>query len=226
MCIPVSIDNNLPGSELAVGTDTALQADVDVIDRVKMSAEAAHRCFVVETMGRYCGYLALLSALAGGAERVYLHEEGVTLDRLNADSKWMVQSFKNGRELVLTVRNERANDLYTTDVLARIFEEEGGALFDVRQTIVGHQQQGGSPSPFDRLMATRLASRALRTIAGEFESGGCEGYYLGVTESSVRAQPLSGMMAQMDPQFRRPKHQWWLGLRPIVEAVSSPPLQA
>lgn len=223
VCVPVSIDNNLPGSELAIGADTALQSLVDVIDRVKMSAEAAHRCFVVETMGRYCGYLALMSGLAGGAERVYLHEEGITLDRLNRDAQWMVNSFKSGRELVLTIRNENANHLYTTDVLAAIFEEESGDLFDVRTAVVGHQQQGGAPSPFDRLLGTRLASRALATINAQFDAGTYEGHYLGIVESAIQARPMSGMMAEMEIEFHRPRSQWWLGLRPIVEAVAVPP---
>jgi len=223
VCIPVSIDNNLPGSELAIGADTALQSLVDVIDRVKTSAEAVHRCFVVETMGRYCGYLALMSALAGGGERVYLHEDGITLDQLAADSHWMKRSFAQGRELVLAIRNERANEMFTTDVLARIFEEEGGDLFDVRQAIVGHQQQGAAPTPFDRLLATRLASRALSLVDAEFAAGETEGYYVGLVESAIGARPLSGMMAEMDPVFRRPKKQWWLGLRPIIDAVSLRP---
>ena len=226
ICVPASIDNNLPGSELAIGTDTALQTIVDVIDKVKVSAEAVHRCFVVETMGRYCGYLALLGGLAGGAERVYLHEEGITLAQLAADSRWMVDSFAAGRELVLAIRNEKANELYTTDFLARVFEEEGGDQFDVRQSVVGHQQQGGAPSPFDRLMATRLVSRALQRLDEEFAAGASEGYYLGLAESAIQAHPLSGMMSEMDPQFRRPKKQWWLDLRPIIEAVAVPPTPA
>ena len=225
VCVPVSIDNNLPGSELSVGADTALQSIVDVIDRVKMSAEAVHRCFVVETMGRYCGYLALMSSLAGGAERVYLHEEGVTLDRLNQDSRWMVESFRGGRELVLAVRNEEANPLYTTDFLARVFQEEGRGLFDVRQTVVGHQQQGGTPSPFDRLLATRLASRALSLLDAELAAGGFEGSYLGLVGAQIEQRPLMGMMAEIDAQFRRPKRQWWLGLRPIIEAVAVQPTE-
>ncbi|HOA87783.1 MAG TPA: 6-phosphofructokinase [Propioniciclava tarda] len=223
VCVPASIDNNLPGSELAVGADTALQALVDVIDRVKMSAEAVNRCFVVETMGRYCGYLALMSGLAGGAERVYLHEDGITLARLNADTDWLARSFATGRKLALVVRNENANPLYTTDVVTRIFEQESCHRYDVRQTVVGHQQQGGAPSPFDRLLATRLASRALNRIDDEFASGGTEGYYLGIVESTLQARPMAHMMAEMDPTFRRPKKQWWLGLRPIVEAVSVRP---
>ncbi len=223
VCLPVSIDNNLPGSELSIGADTALQVLVDVIDRVKMSAEAVHRCFVVETMGRYCGYLALMSGLAGGAERVYLHEEGLTLDQLAADSRWMVRSFAAGRELMLAVRNELANDLYTTDFVARVFEEESAGYFDVRQAIVGHQQQGSAPTPFDRLLATRLVSEALNLVGEQLASGDTEGHYLGMVESELQARPLSGMMAEMDPRFRRPKRQWWLGLRPVVDAVSLRP---
>lgn len=220
VCVPVSIDNNLPGSEIAVGTDTALNTIVDVIDKLKQSAAAATRCFVLETMGRYCGYLALMSGLAGGAEKVYLHEEGITLAGLNDDVDWMRRSFAGGRKLVLAVRNELANERYTTDFLARMFEEEGGHLFDVRQTIVGHQQQGGSPTPFDRLLATRLVSRALRVIASDLEAGTPEGHYLGLVQSKVQTAPLADLLNQMDREYRRPKEQWWLALRKVVRAVS------
>lgn len=224
VCVPVSIDNNLPGSEISVGADTALNTVVEAIDRVKQSAAASIRCFVVETMGRYCGYLALMSGLAGGAEKVYLHEEGITLDGLNADVKWMRRGFENGRRLVLAIRNELANDRYTTDFLARMFEEEGGQLFDVRQAIIGHQQQGGTPTPFDRLLATRLTSRALKLIEADLESGEVGGHYVGLVESKVAAAPLEGMMREMDREFRRPKNQWWMALRKIVEAVSVEPI--
>ena len=220
VCVPVSIDNNLPGSEIAVGTDTALNTIVEVIDKLKQSAAAATRCFVLETMGRYCGYLALMSGLAGGAEKVYLHEEGITLASLNEDVDWMRRGFAGGRKLVLAVRNELANERYTTDFLARMFEEEGGEMFDVRQTIVGHQQQGGSPTPFDRLLATRLVSRALKLIADDFASGTAEGHYLGMVKSKVQSAPLSDLMQHMDRDFRRPKEQWWLALRKVVQAVS------
>ena len=82
VCLPASINNNLPGSELSIGADTALNNIVEAVDKIKQSAVAPRRCFVVEVMGRYCGYLALMSGLATGAERVYLHEEGVTLHDL------------------------------------------------------------------------------------------------------------------------------------------------
>ena len=87
VCLPATIDNNLPGTELSIGADTALNNIVDVVDKIKQSAVAEQRCYVVEVMGRRCGYLALMSGLATGAERVYLHEEGVTLKTLRGRSR-------------------------------------------------------------------------------------------------------------------------------------------
>jgi 6-phosphofructokinase 1 len=137
ICLPATIDNNVPGSELSIGADTAINAIVEALDRIKQSAMASRRCFVVETMGRYCGYLALMSGLAGGAERVYLHEEGVTLKDLQAEVERMVKAFHAGRRLYLTIRNELANPHYTTDFMCALFEEEGRGLFDVRRSVLG-----------------------------------------------------------------------------------------
>src|SRR5688500_20273611 len=75
ICLPASIDNNLPGSEFSIGADTALNSIVDAVDKIKQSAVAMRRCFVVEVMGRYCGYLAFMSGMSTGAERVYLCHE-------------------------------------------------------------------------------------------------------------------------------------------------------
>jgi len=84
ICLPATIDNNLPGSELSIGADTALNSIVLVVDKIKQAAVAEQRCYVVEVMGRRCGYLAMMSGLATGAERVYLHEDGVTLKGVTA----------------------------------------------------------------------------------------------------------------------------------------------
>jgi 6-phosphofructokinase 1 len=223
ICIPASIDNNLPGSELAIGADTALNAIVEAVDRIKLSASATTRAFVVETMGRFCGYLALMGGLAAGAERVYLHETGITLDQLSKDVHWLDDSFSHGRRFFLAMRNEMANEHYTTDFIARILEEEGGDLYDVRTAVLGHLQQGGSPTPFDRLLATRLVSRGLDLISTELGNGTDESYYVGLVESKVTSSPMSQMMAEMDRDFRRPKKQWWMELREVVSAVSDAP---
>lgn len=220
VCVPASIDNNLPGSELAIGADTALNVITEAVDRIKMSGSAAKRAFVVETMGRYCGYLALMGAISGGAERVYLHEEGISLTALIDDLEWLRNSFASGRKLFLAIRNENANPLYTTDFLARLLEQEGQGLYDVRQSVLGHIQQGGCPTPFDRLLAVRLVSRALDLIGAEFAAGTSESHYLGLVKAKVTAFPMSQMMAEMDLRYRRPKEQWWLALRPVMKAVS------
>ncbi|MBK8461398.1 MAG: 6-phosphofructokinase [Micropruina sp.] len=223
ICIPASIDNNLPGSELAIGADTALNVIVEAVDRIKLSASATKRSYVIETMGRYCGYLALMGGLAGGAERVYLHETGITLEQLGTDVAWLRDSFTKGRRFYLAMRNENASVGYTTDVISRILEEEGGSLYDVRTAVLGHLQQGGSPTPFDRLLATRLVSRGLDLISAELTGGTAESYYVGLVESKVSASPMSQMLTEMDREFRRPKNQWWMELREVVSAVSDAP---
>lgn len=149
--LPATINNNLPGSDLSIGADTALNNIVEAVDKIKDSAVALRRCFIVEVMGRQCGYLALMSGLATGAERVYLNEEGVTLRDLIADVDMLSRGFKSGKRLGLIIRNEWANRVYTTSFMCSLFEEEGQDLFDVRQSILGHLQQGGNPSPFDRI---------------------------------------------------------------------------
>ena len=223
VCVPASIDNNLPGSELSIGADTALNVITQAIERLKVSGAAAKRAFVVETMGRYCGFLALVSGLSGGAERVYLHEEGITLRALQADVEWLKGSFASGRKLFLAIRNENANDLYTTDFLARLLEEEGGDLYDVRQAVLGHVQQGGSPTPADRLLAARLVSRALHLLGEQLAAGTDDGSYLGLVEGEIRHFPLAHIVDEVDPSFRRPRRQWWMALRPVLSSVSLPP---
>ena len=220
VCVPASIDNNLPGSELSIGTDTALNNAVVALDSIKLSAAASHRCFVAEVMGRKCGYLSLMSGLATGAEKVYLNEEGITLAGLAADSERMVESFRSGRSLYLVIRNERASVNYTTDVLAHIFAEEGKGLYDVREAILGHQQQGGSPTAFDRLMATKLVAHSLELVACALKRGEPTASYVGLMGGKVSDQPLDRMNDDLDRDHRRPRHQWWLGLRPAVGLVS------
>jgi 6-phosphofructokinase 1 len=162
--LPATIDNNIPTSEMSVGADTALNHVVASIDRIRETSAATRRCFVVETMGGHCGYLALMSGLSGGAVRVYLHEEGVTLRDLAADVERMVDSFAAGQRLFLTVRNERADAMYDSDFLRRVFEQEGRGIFDARQIVLGQTQQGGSPSPFDRILATQFGIAAIDAV--------------------------------------------------------------
>ncbi len=220
--LPASIDNNLPSWPMAVGADTALNTVVDSIDMVRMSASASRRAFVVETMGRGCGFLPLMGGIAGGAERVYLPEEGITLAGLADDVAAMVDAFAGGRNFYLAVIGEDASEYYTTDVLRRLFEAEGHGQFSVRQAVVGHVQQGGVPTPFDRINATRLAYSAVLELDRQLEAG-ATAYVAASSESPTLFAPLRDVVDGMDWDQQRPVEQWWLGLREIFAQLSSRP---
>ena len=222
VCLPASINNNLPGSELSIGADTALNSIIDAVDKIKQSAVATQRCFVVEVMGHYCGYLALLGGMATGAERVYLNEEGVTLADLQKDVEMLTRGFKAGKRLGLLIRNEYANRIYTTDFMCALFEEEGHDLFDVRPAILGHQQQGGDPSPFDRIQATRLARLCLEFLTDCCEKGETSSSFIGLQNGLYHFHDMRDFYRMVDREHQRPKNQWWMELREIARLMAQP----
>ena len=222
--VPASIDNNLPGWMMAVGADTALNTVVDAIDMLRMSASASKRAFIVETMGRGCGFLPLVGGLAGGAEKAYLPETGITLAELETDIKALVDAFDSGRNFYLAVVGEGTSEHYTTDVLGKLYEAEGNGRFSVRESVVGHLQQGGTPSPFDRINATRLAwnaigylDRQLRACRSEYAAAhaGAEGLFA----------PLRDVTDDMDWENMRPHTQWWRSLRKPFDILRRRPGQ-
>lgn len=218
--VPASIDNNLPGSEYSIGTDTTLNWNTETIDRIRQSASASRRCFVVETMGRKCGYLAFMSALTTGAEQVYLYEDGVTLGQLAKDTKKMIRSFNSGRQLYLVVRNENASEYYSADVMGNIFQEEGGRLFDVRSVILGHAQQGGNPTPFDRTLAVRLVNAAMNKIQQQLDEGRHGSYHVGMIDGKLQSRPAAHMSELIDMEDRLPYDPWYLPLKDVMYVVS------
>jgi 6-phosphofructokinase 1 len=222
ICLPASINNNLPGSDVSIGADTALNSIVEAVDKIKQSAVASRRCFVVEVMGRHCGYLSLMSGLATGAERVYLPEEGVTLREMQADLEYMLRGFRSGKRLGLIIRNEAVNPVYTTSFMSALFEEEGGDLFDVRQAILGHMQQGGSPTSFDRIQGTRLASKCIDFLIEEAQNDPPGAAFIGLQGGRVALSNLEDMPRMMDYANSRPKRQWWLDLRVIAKVMAQP----
>ena len=224
LCIPASIDNNLPGAEYSIGSDTALNVIMEAVDKIKQSAVASNRCFIIEVMGRYCGYLALMSAIATGAERVYLNEEGVRLADLVRDIDLLVTGFSHGKRLGLMIRNERANDLYTAPFLAALFEQEAKDLFDVRVSVLGHMQQGGDPSPLDRIMAARMAGEAIDFIERECVGNGedAAAACLGIVAEQITLTPFYDIPRIFDFTHQRPKQQWWMQLRELALMLAQP----
>ncbi len=223
VCVPASINNDLPGTELTVGADTALNAIVSDVDKIKRSAVASRRCFVVEVMGRHSGYLALTSALATGAERVYLPERGITLDQLRADVAALTAAFQEGQRLGLLIRSEHADAVYTTEFVRSVLEKESGDVFDARTSILGHLQQGGDPSPFDRIQATRLTARSVAHLLHTVETGTGGSAMVGLQAGRVAFTPLEDFADLLDPDAERPADQPWLDdLLPIAQAMALP----
>lgn len=222
VCLPATIDNDRPGSELSIGADTALNSIIQAVDQIKQSAVASRRCFVVETMGNYCGYLALMGGLATGAERVYIHEEGITLQDLQDDVDHLATGFSQGKRLGLMIRNESAHPVYTTDFMVRLFEVEGKELFDVRQAILGHQQQGGNPSPFDRIQGVRLAVQSIDFLLNEIGQKEPRQVFIGLEGGKIQFTGMEDYQRLEDRDFGRPKKQWWMDLRPIARVLAQP----
>jgi 6-phosphofructokinase 1 len=163
-----------------------------------------------------------MSGLATGAERVYMHEEGVTLRDLQEDLDNLLEGFQHNKRLGLMIRNEYANPLYTTSFMYSLFEEEGGDLFDVRQAILGHQQQGGDPSPFDRIQATRLAVRCIDFLVEEANNDPPGGACIGLVGGHVQLTSLEDIPRLMDNKYNRPRKQWWLELQGLARLMAQP----
>lgn len=222
VCLPATINNNLPATDYSVGSDTALHSIVWAVDKIKQSAVASRRVFVVEVMGHYCGFLTLMGAMATGAERAYLHEEGVTLSDMATDVEELSDGFIKGKRLGLIIRNELANEVYDTAFMAALFEEEGGDLFDVRQAILGHMQQGGDPTPFDRILGTRFAAQSIDYLEQQIKSKEYVSACIGQVRGKTTFTDFLDVPRLLDKELARPRKQWWMSLRGIARVMAQP----
>uniref|UniRef100_A0A3P9LXJ4 ATP-dependent 6-phosphofructokinase n=1 Tax=Oryzias latipes TaxID=8090 RepID=A0A3P9LXJ4_ORYLA len=164
--VPATVSNNVPGSDLSIGADTALNAITDTCDRIKQSASGTkRRVFIIETMGGYCGYLATVGGLAAGADAAYIYEEPFDIRDLQANVEHLTEKMKTSIQRGLVLRNENSNDNYTTDFIYQLYSEEGKGVFDCRKNVLGHMQQGGAPSPFDRNFGTKMSAKAMQWLS-------------------------------------------------------------
>ncbi len=152
-----TVDNDLYGSDITIGVDTALNIAIEAIDRLKVTASSHQRAFLVEVMGRGCGYLALMAGIAGGAEAVIIPEVETDPEAL---ARELLGAYDRGKPHAIVVVAEGSR--YNAEGLARYFKGNGERLgFELRATILGHQQRGGTPTAFDRLLATRMGTAAI-----------------------------------------------------------------
>ncbi len=189
--IPASIDNDINGTNMAVGVDTTLDTIVDAIDRIKDTASSHQRAFLIEVMGRNCGYLGLVSGLAGGAELILLPErEGPTLEKI-ADV--VVEAYVRGKGhcIVVIAEGWKPGTQAVADHLSSQKEDLG---FDVRVTVLGHVQRGGRPSVFDRTLGTRMGVAAAKALlAGE------SGKMTALRGNSIELYPLEKAVEKLKP---------------------------
>jgi 6-phosphofructokinase 1 len=156
-----TIDNDLYGADITIGVDTALNIALEAIDRLKVTGSSHQRAFLVEVMGRDCGYLALMAGIAGGAEAVCIPEVESNPDELAEELR---DSYRRGKSHAIIVVAEGAK--YNADALLHYFQRHRDRLgFELRATTLGHVQRGGEPGAFDRLLATRLGAAATEHIA-------------------------------------------------------------
>lgn len=188
-----TIDNDLYGSEVTIGVDTALNIALEAVDRLKVTASSHRRAFLVEVMGRNCGYLALMAAIAGGAEAVVIPEVETDLEALAHD---LVSAHERGKKHAIVVVAEGAK--LNAEELQRYLQEKTHPRgFELRSTLLGHVQRGGIPSAFDRTLATRLGAAAIRFLAE-----GKHGVLAGLRHSDtgpVAATPLEQVVSGKKP---------------------------
>jgi 6-phosphofructokinase 1 len=159
--IASTIDNDLYGSEMTIGVDTALNIALEAIDRLKVTASSHQRAFLIEVMGRKFGYLALAAAIAGGAEAVVIPEKEIDPEEV---AETLRVAYSRGKSHAIIVVAEGAT--YNAEKLVAFFNEHRERLgFAVRATILGHVQRGGDPGAFDRILASRFGAKAVDCIA-------------------------------------------------------------
>jgi len=185
--IASTIDNDLAGTEMTIGVDTALNIALEAIDRLKVTASSHQRAFLLEVMGRKCGYLALMSGLAGGAEYVLIPE-------IKTDPEEVAESlrlaYEKGKEHAIIVVAEGSE--YNAEALTAYFDQNSERLgFKIRATTLGHVQRGGDPGAFDRILASRFGNGAIEAIErGEF------GVLVGLNKGIITTTPLDEIVGK------------------------------
>lgn len=157
--VPASIDNDLDGTSMSIGVDTALNTILDSLDRIRDTASSHTRAFIIEVMGRSCGYLAIMASIMGGAEVVSTPERELSMEDIAAA---LADAYVRGKTHAIAVIAEGVS--YETTELVNFLRNHHEVGFDIRLTLLGHIQRGGSPSAFDRLLATRMGVRALEVL--------------------------------------------------------------
>jgi 6-phosphofructokinase 1 len=182
--IPGSIDNDIWGTNIAIGTDTAMNTIMDAVDKLRDTASSHQRAFLIETMGRNSGYLAVMAGIICGAEITLIPEHPITVDEVAAAVE---DAYQRGKTHAIII-NAEGSGIRTTDLAQRIDEMDVG--FKTRMTILGHIQRGGSPTAYDRLLASRMGVKAVEALVE-----GTHGMMTGLKGKGVDFIPLADVIS-------------------------------
>jgi 6-phosphofructokinase 1 len=237
--LPATVSNNVPGTEYSLGSDTCLNTLIGFCDAIRQSASSSRRrVFVIETQGGRSGFVATMAGLSIGAMAVYIPEERVDIHMLVRDIGFLRESFANdkgaSRAGKIILRNEKASATYTTQVIADMIAEEARGRFEAKAAVPGHYQQGGKPSPMDRIRALRMAIKCMQYIEGFTGKSGEEimrdemsASVIGIQGSEVVFSAMGGEKGletvATDWKDRRPKNEFWYQLKDTVDVLSGRP---
>lgn len=197
--VPGTIDNDIGGTDFTIGYDTALNVAVEAIDRIRDTADSHDRLFFVEVMGRHSGYLAMMSGIAGGAEEILVPENPTDIGLLVEHLAQSAAKGKTSAIVVVAEGDDAGNAIGVSQKVAEVSQYK-----ESRVVVIGHLQRGGSPSAFDRILASRLGLRAVEALL-EGETG----KMVGISANNVVLRPLSEAWecrTQFDPGYLRVAH--------------------
>jgi 6-phosphofructokinase 1 len=195
--IPGSIDNDVALTDMSIGVDTTLNTIVECIDKLRDTATSHKRIIIVEVMGRRRGYLAVMSGLATGADRVFIREEKINQEGMNRMLLVLQESFAHGQKAGLIIRAEGAS--FSTNFLKETVDVLLEPKREVRETVLGHLQRGGNPTAFERILATRMGVKAIQLLEKVLP----EPQLVGLSENRIKPVALAKMLAKIkDPLFQ------------------------
>lgn len=189
--LPGTIDNDIPGTDFTIGFDTALQTCVECVDKLRDTSSSHHRCSIVEVMGNHCGDLALYTAIACGAELVITPETGYDEVEVLEKLRYLAEAVHKNHAIVLVSEK-------ITDVQALAKKVSSNTGFSGRATVLGHIQRGGSPTPTDRMLASRMGEKAVDLLME-----GIGGQCVGIIDNAITAMPID--QALNNPKANRKK---------------------
>src|SRR6056300_735701 len=179
--IPGTIDNDIYGTTYTVGFDTALNTVVEVIDKIRDTASSHNRLFFVEVMGRDVGHIALNAGVGAGAEEILIPEEDLGLDRLKESLNKSRKTGKTSSIVVVAEGDKIGKNIFEL----KEYVEKHIPIYDVRVSVLGHMQRGGSPTCFDRVLASRMGVKAVESLME-----GKTNYMIGIENNKMTLTPL------------------------------------